>query len=94
MDLSQVSITLAYDRLSAFIARNTDLNPTDIRFILNEYETSKGKDALLALFGYYLYSRTNGHTDKQRMATIIHDLNGRNDEWMEPRTANYLKFAE
>ena len=64
--------------------------------ILTDYIDNKGEKYLQALAGYYLWVINNeNNCDKQTRlltSTFAHDLGQQKDEWMEPRSGNYLNF--
>jgi hypothetical protein len=63
--------------------------------MLIEFMELKGEEALQALAGFYLYALDNiKDYNKAIVSTFAHDLGGRNDEWMLPRSDNYLKYWE
>jgi len=60
--------------------------------LLMEYQEKKGDDAIIALAGFYVFAVTKLPPEKRREAiltTFSHDLNGRDDKWMLPRSTNY-----
>lgn len=66
-------------------------------FALREFRKKKGDEALQALAGFYLWVinhyRDNETEQTQALvSTFSHDLRGRNNEHMLPRSDNYLKF--
>ena len=64
---------------------------------LNQFAILKGQEALQALAGFYLYCVDTFSDDEKKQSQMIsstfaHDLGQMNDEWMLPRSSNYLKY--
>lgn len=63
--------------------------------LLMDFEDFKGVEALEKLAGFYVYATDNMKPDEATKAinqVFSHDLYGAKDEWMLPRSDNYLKF--
>lgn len=63
--------------------------------MLDEFSDTHGEEAIQALAGFIVWAFDNIQDSEKRMkdikSTIVHDLNGRNEKVMLPRTADYLQ---
>lgn len=75
-----------------------DVTQTNYVMMLMDFLNAKGETAIKKLAGFYLYCINEIETPSaQRMAlrsTFWHDLQGANDEFLLPRSDNYLEFWE
>lgn len=75
-------------------------NPLDCEqstyvFMLMDFQEVQGDEAIEALAGFYVWCIDNLKGDKCTHAivtTFTHDLNGRNDKHMLPRSSDYKKY--
>lgn len=85
------SVEHAFDYLAK---RNPfdNISQSEYIFQLMEYQDKKGDDAIIALAGFYLFVITELTIEKRThaiLSTFSHDLNGRNDKYMLPRSSSY-----
>lgn len=96
------TVEAALDFLCSRNIFSDSLTQMDWVCLLMDFQQKKGDDALKALAGFYLWVIKNTGVDcriqteeeqtRALKSTFAHDLNGRNDEGMLPRSDNYLKF--
>ena len=96
----KAQLNLAYTRIGDFIAYMLDVERITAGMILIDYQVSqcksegdKGKDegenAVLDLFGFYLWCAKNEKNNGYIASEISHDLGAIKDKWIAPRTAGY-----
>jgi len=71
--------------------RHPDFPRTVIDSIVLEYIGAMGPNSVADLYGWLLWARANETGEPQIWADIMHDINGRHNEWVVPRTAGYAK---
>lgn len=71
--------------------------PPHIRLLVIEFMNEQGDNAVVALFGFIRYIQLSGKSEEEKTRslkeTISHDINGRNDKTMLPRSSAYTEFA-
>lgn len=78
-----------------FIGETLEIPQWKYLVMLMEFEEYKGTRALEALAGFYLYCVDKKRGDERSrliLSCFAHDLGGRNDKWMEPRSSSYHEF--
>ena len=63
-----------------------DVTTLDIALELMDFGDNH---SLTALRNYWTWARAHHRDESEILATIVHDLNGRNDPGFEPRTSSY-----
>lgn len=90
------SLTIkALDFLAERNVLNEYLNQVEYVSYLMEFMDTHGEEAIQKLAGFYIYAIEHLDQVKQDRAivgTFAHDLGGRNDKFMLPRSDNYLKY--
>lgn len=66
------------------------ISKRNIAIYLTEYTSTHGETAVQALYDFINYAEKNNVKKEIIMATIVHDLGGRNDKLMSPRSISYL----
>lgn len=80
--------------LAGFLEKHFQWNCIDSGIALWEYRDTHGNAALKAIAGYVKWARENEKVEDEIIMTIAHDVGGRNDKLMLPRTFSYLEFYE
>ena len=63
-------------------------------FMIDEAEQIHGESYIIGMAGFLAYAHCNEDMEEHQIkATLAHDLNGRKDPTMLPRTAEYTQFA-
>jgi hypothetical protein len=80
-----------FAELVEYIDKNLVRTHQDIsRFALvNVLFDFQDKHNLLAMYRFWKWMSENGYGDDEIFATIMHDLNGRNEYMFCPRTSSY-----
>ena len=60
--------------------------------LYKSYVRKHGLDGIKALLGFVNYARDNKLDELTIKATLCHDLNGVDDEWLLPKASAYLKY--
>jgi hypothetical protein len=82
----------AFDEIMAMVSRKMMLDESKVRIMLMTMIITHGKDAVNDMFGWYLWAQENTKQDiEQIMVSIFHDIGGRADETMAPRTEGYME---
>lgn len=63
-------------------------------WVVSEFEYTHGPDALVAMAGFIRYAMDNSLESDIVKITLVHDLAGRNDKLMLPRTSDYSQYAK
>lgn len=71
-----------------------EVSPTGAIFLVSDYEDIQGPDALVAMAGFLQYAQKEGLDRDMIKLTLVHDLAGRNDKMMLPRTSDYGQYAK
>ncbi len=71
-----------------------EVSQTGAIFLLSEYEETHGPDALVAMAGFLAYAQDHSLEDADIKLTLVHDLAGRKDSMMLPRTSDYTQYAK
>jgi hypothetical protein len=89
--------------LRDYITNNSDdITPTEAAMMLMDFEGTHGIQAVKNMYGFKRYcetqkdSRFRNKPDERERAirsAIFHDINGRNDATMLPRTTSYGEFV-
>ena len=83
-----------YEQVLKAIPKYIDqLSETQAVFLASEYEQIQGEDAIIALAGFINYAETKGVPVSDIKVTLVHDLNGRKDRHMLPRSSDYAIYA-
>lgn len=87
-----------FGRVRDYIWREFDVDPPTAATLLIEFANQHGDEAVVSMYGFLRYVATHKGDDRNKdegmiKATIGHDLNGRNDKHMLPRTNSYYKFC-
>jgi hypothetical protein len=69
------------------------LQRIDIIFILDEMAEGHGDNSILAMAGFIQWALNEDLDTRAIHSTLAHDLNGRKDKYMLPRTSDYLQYA-
>lgn len=77
--------------LEALKGRNPEFPETLIKAILLTYLDNKGVNAVVDIYAFIRWCRDQEQQDGYIWSQIMHDINGREDEWMTPRTSGYGK---
>jgi hypothetical protein len=75
------------------IMHHLSLNRLSALFALDEYESTHGEAYIIAMAGFINYAQTEKLDDFAIQSTLVHDLNGRKDKLMLPRTSDYAQYA-
>lgn len=75
----------------ALKARNPEYPDTLIKAIMMTYLDNKGANAIADIYAFIRYCRDIDHEDGYIWANIMHDINGREDEFCSPRTSGYAR---
>lgn len=80
-----------------FLSHRNPLDVTQVQYVimLQEFAVEKGEAALRALAGFYLWIIANKKDEEQTRAivsTFSHDLGGRFQKHMDPRSSGYEEF--
>lgn len=71
--------------------------PCTLRRMILEFEMEHGTDAVISLFGFIRYIQTSDKTKEEQERALkqglSHDINGRYDKYMLPRSSGYIEFA-
>jgi hypothetical protein len=68
--------------------------PKDVlKYYLMQYQDTHGENAIIAMWGWTLFCEKHEDASKMLWPTISHDLNGRNDDKMLPRSSDYAPIA-
>lgn len=70
-----------------------DLARWNALFMLDEYEETHGQAYIVAMAGFLNYAQVEKMGVFDVKATLAHDLNGRKDKLMLPRTSDYAQYA-
>jgi predicted HD phosphohydrolase len=62
--------------------------------LVSDYEDYQGVDALVAMAGFLQYAKDEGLDKDIITITLAHDLGGRKDKLMLPRTSDYSQYAK
>jgi len=73
------------DRAASLLERD----PTQVAFILMEYEDIFGEQAVLDLQGFMHWCNKNNDSKNLLRVTVAHDLYDRKEPFMSPRTEGY-----
>lgn len=71
-----------------------EISPTGAIFLCSDYEDVQGPDAIIAMAGFLRFAADQGLDPDVVKSTLVHDLAGRNDKLMLPRTSDYGKYAK
>lgn len=71
-----------------------EVTPTGAIFLASDYEDVQGPDALVAMAGFIRYAQSHELDADDIKLTLVHDLAGRNDKMMLPRTSDYGQYAK
>lgn len=71
-----------------------DVTPTGAVFLVSDYEDYQGVDSLVAMAGFLQYAKDNAIDKSTITITLAHDLGGRKDKLMLPRTSDYSQYAK
>ncbi len=75
--------------LEEMVERFPEQNRIMLMSILLTYIDNKGDNAVADLYGFFMYCRDVEHEDGFIWENIMHDINGRDDRFMSPRTSGY-----
>ena len=75
------------------IMHHLSLNRLSAILALDEYEATHGEAYIIAMAGFINYAQTEQLDDFAVQSTLVHDLNGRKDKLMLPRTSDYAQYA-
>ena len=99
---SKNTANAAFEFLISKNVFSNEISQMDWVIILLDFRKKKGEDAIKALAGFYLWAIANTGTDtrirseadqnRALKSTFAHDLNGRDDEYMLPRSDSYIKY--
>lgn len=71
-----------------------DREEFELKLMVYEFRSTHGNDSLNGIAGFLKFAETRGVDIDRVKSTISHDLNGRFDKTMLPRTDSYKDFVE
>jgi hypothetical protein len=75
----------------------SDFSKKGFRRALIEFMMEKGEDSVIALYGFIRYAQTKmkgQDISDAIVSTVFHDVGGRYDKHMLPRSSSYTEYAK
>jgi len=71
-----------------------EVSTTGAVFLASDYEDIQGPGAIIAMAGFLRFAADKQLDGETIKLTLVHDLAGRKDKLMLPRTSDYGKYAK
>ena len=83
--------------IDAYSTIGEDFSKKGFRLALIEFMMEKGEDSVIALYGFIRYAQTKmkgQDISDAIVSTVFHDVGGRYDKHMLPRSSSYTEYAK
>ena len=86
------NITIVLDEIQALGHKEIAYKRVEFTFAITEFTIKFRPHGIQAMIDFIRWARANDEPKQRILSTLMHDINGRNDRMMDPRTSGYLNI--